>query len=169
MWQTIYGGVLLCTRTHTHTHTHTTVSPDAIHEHVKTKQLEHKARLHYTAPEYAGNSTVLYICSHCACKHVHVHVHINVYYVHVQYMYKSCFFYQAMLLSALQLTSMLLVSVLWRYMYTCSIYCALNVCTFLSMYVHVHNTQHTFGTMYSIYCVTSIVDSITVCNTGYIV
>ena len=72
MWQTIYGGVLLCTRTHTHTHTHTTVSPDAIHEHVKTKQLEHKARLHYTAPEYAGNSTVLYICSHCACKHVHV-------------------------------------------------------------------------------------------------
>ena len=31
------------------------VSPDAIHEHVKTKQLEHKARLHYTAPEYAGD------------------------------------------------------------------------------------------------------------------
>ena len=30
------------------------VSPDAIHEHVKTKQLEHKSRLHYTAPEYAG-------------------------------------------------------------------------------------------------------------------
>ena len=33
------------------------VSPDAIHEHVKTKvQLEHK-RLHYTAPEYAGTCT----------------------------------------------------------------------------------------------------------------
>jgi nuclear receptor-binding protein len=34
------------------------VSPDAIHEHVKTKQLEHKARLHYTAPEYAGNAPI---------------------------------------------------------------------------------------------------------------
>ena len=39
------------------------VSPDAIHEHVKTKQLEHRARMHYTAPEYAGNHT-------CTCTYV---------------------------------------------------------------------------------------------------
>ena len=30
-----------------------TVSPDAIHEHVKTK-IEGTKRMHYTAPEYAG-------------------------------------------------------------------------------------------------------------------
>ena len=29
------------------------VSPDAIHEHVKTK-IEGTKRMHYTAPEYAG-------------------------------------------------------------------------------------------------------------------
>jgi nuclear receptor-binding protein len=34
------------------------VSPDAIHQHVKTKQLENRARLHYTAPEYAGNAPI---------------------------------------------------------------------------------------------------------------
>lgn len=42
------------------------VSPDAIHEHVKTKQLEHRVGLHYTAPEYAGapntfNSVHVYV------------------------------------------------------------------------------------------------------------
>ena len=49
------------------------MSPDAIHEHVKTKQLEHKAKLHYTAPEYAGTHAHTIVTIHV---HVHVHVYI---------------------------------------------------------------------------------------------
>ena len=34
------------------------VSPDAIHQHVKTK-IEETKRMHYTAPEYAGQQAVV--------------------------------------------------------------------------------------------------------------
>lgn len=46
------------------------VSPDAIHEHVKTKREEVSMRLHYTAPEYAdgpvGTAADIYAFGMCA-------------------------------------------------------------------------------------------------------
>ena len=39
------------------------VSPDAIHEHVKTKVQPELKRLHYTAPEYAGILKPCLVCN----------------------------------------------------------------------------------------------------------
>ena len=46
---------------------YSTVSPVAINEHIKTKQLEHKARIHYTATEHIiatdAQMSIAYACT----------------------------------------------------------------------------------------------------------
>ncbi len=55
------------------------VSPDAIHEHVKTKREEMSMRPHYTAPEYAegpvGTAADIYAFGMCALEVRHSTLH----------------------------------------------------------------------------------------------